>query len=581
MRKLWILSLILFILIASFSSIRAEEGRFNREDSQGNLRLGNDYVVIVVNQDENARGRFAIETTGGAPTREDDKNKPLIYGRPKPWTSYTTVKIDDDNYVFGGSTGRRAGEKASYGEVVTPPTVEDDSIVTVSEIDGVRVEQNLTLVKSSTTGLYDTVQIKYRVKNETDQEKELGLRVMLDTMLGENDGAPFRIGEDAVTEDRMYLQENLPNFYQAFDSISSPKVTSQGTFKGPGVTAPDKVYLADWGGLADGSWDFDFNPDQEFIRKGEHEIDSAIAMVWEPTSLEPGTEKTYVTNYGLGGITIVPGLISVGVTSPAEVTFDRLDRTFPVVAYIENTSDITAREAQVSLDLPDSFTVDNPVKELGDFESGDIDQIIWDVKPTGEEIPEAIEYEVLVEAENTDDNSVQREVSFVGPPKLETRIAPTRDLEVELGRLQPNPFTVQAQIENSGGSILYDPIADLSLPPGLTLAEKEVTRKYLGFIKPGEQVNVNWTVRALAGIEEELPFAVNVEGLNGFSAEEKENINIPALEPLLYLEGTGQSGEAGKYYGVDLQASNLEQVESLEIFLSYDKELLKPVSVYP
>jgi len=60
---------------------------FTEIDQNNNLRLGNDYIVIVVNKDENGQGRFAIETTGGAPFQDSDDNKPLVYGRPKPWTS--------------------------------------------------------------------------------------------------------------------------------------------------------------------------------------------------------------------------------------------------------------------------------------------------------------------------------------------------------------------------------------------------------------------------------------------------------------------------------------------------------------
>jgi len=160
------------VLLLFTSAVFAQADFFQNEDSNNNLRFGNDYIVIVVNQNRNAQGRFAVETTGGAPARNNDDNKPLIYGRPTPWTSYTTLWINDDKYVFGGATQRRAGNNAKYGEVVQEPTIEDNQLITKTRFDNIVVEQILSIVKSSTTGLADTAQIQYRVINE-GQELDL------------------------------------------------------------------------------------------------------------------------------------------------------------------------------------------------------------------------------------------------------------------------------------------------------------------------------------------------------------------------------------------------------------------------
>lgn len=100
--------LIISIILFTSAILASAEELFQEIDQNNNLRLGNDYVVIVVNMDENAMGRFAIETTGGAPFQDNDDNKPLIYGRPKPWTSYTTIWLNNKNYIFGGETGRKS-----------------------------------------------------------------------------------------------------------------------------------------------------------------------------------------------------------------------------------------------------------------------------------------------------------------------------------------------------------------------------------------------------------------------------------------------------------------------------------------
>ncbi|WP_073156301.1 hypothetical protein [Halanaerobium congolense] len=563
---------LLLILTLSFNAA-AQNNFFKNEDEHNNLRFGNEYIVIVVNQNKNSQGRFAVETTGGAPARENDDNKPLIYGRPNPWTSYTSLWINDQKYVFGGSTERRAGKNARYGEVIQEPTVEGNRIVTKTRFNNIVVEQILTIVKSSTTGLADSAQIQYRVINEGEESEKVGLRIMLDTMLGENDGAPFRLGEATISQDKLYYDKQLDDFWQAFDSVSNPQVTSQGSFIGADVSTPDRVYFSDWGSLADGVWDFDFNPGQEFIRKGEYEIDSAIAMYWVPEIIEPGDSKTYITKYGLGGITIVPGILSLGVTSPAEVTLDNNNQSFPVVAYLENTSEINARNVSLKIELPNNFKADEVSRNLGDMEPGDISQTTWNISVDNiNNLPEKMTYRVIVGADNTDSNEVERRVRFLGPPELNASITLMEDVQSVDGRLEPNPFRIQAEINNSGETSLYGVEAELILPPGLVTASQEKSKKHLGMLRDGENININWAIEALR-VDGTLPFALKVTGINNYQKTIVEEISLPELKPLILLKET--MGQQDKdYYAVDILAANISEVENLSFELNYNSNNL-------
>ncbi|MGM0415009.1 MAG: hypothetical protein ACQEQP_07535 [Bacillota bacterium] len=566
--------LIALLLLLTFNiNAAAQDDFFESEDENNNLRFGNEYIVIVVNQNDNSQGRFAVETTGGAPARENDDNKPLIYGRPNPWTSYTSLWINEEKYVFGGKTERRAGDNAKYGEVIQEPTVEDNKIITKTRFDDIVVEQILSIVKSSTTGLADSAQIQYRIINEGDEDEKVGLRVMLDTMLGENDGAPFRLGEDTISTDKLYYDKQLDDFWQAFDSVSNPQVTSQGSFIGPDVSTPDRVYFSDWGSLADGVWDFDFNPGQEFVRKGEYEIDSAMAMYWVPEKIEAGETKTYITKYGLGGITIVPGILSLGVTSPAEVTLDENNQSFPVVAYLENTSEINARNVSINIELPEGFSAEESARDLGDMEPEDISQITWNVRADNRDnLPEEMTYRVIVDADNTDSNEVERKVEFIGPPELNANITLMEDVESVDGRLEPNPFRVQAEINNSGESSLYGVEAELILPPGLVTASSEKAKKNLGNLKNGERITINWAIEALR-VDGTLPFALKVTGLNDYQKTIVEEIDLPELMPLILLKETkGQRDE--DYLAVDIVGANIAEAENISFELNYNSENL-------
>src|SRR5690606_40151199 len=111
--------------------------------------------------------------------------------------------------------------------------------------------------------------IEYRITNQGTTPRNVGLRVMLDTLLGSNDGAPFQVGGQAVLSDTAFRGDAIPDFFQAFDSLANPQIVSQGTLRAFDTTVPDEVYFSNWGSLADGVWNFEFVPGRDFARVGE------------------------------------------------------------------------------------------------------------------------------------------------------------------------------------------------------------------------------------------------------------------------------------------------------------------------
>ncbi|MBM7555986.1 cohesin domain-containing protein [Halanaerobacter jeridensis] len=566
---------LLSLLLIIFSSIG-----FAKVDDEGNLEIKNDYISIFVNQNEHNQGRFAIDVTGGAPMREGDDGKPLIYGHPNPWTSYTTIRIDGENYVFGGKTKKRAGKNAKYGTLVQEPQIEDGRIVTKYKYGKILVTQILSFVKSTTTALPDTAQIRYRITNQGESSKEVGARVMIDTMLGENDGAPFRIKNKAITADKVYSSDEMPSFWQAFDTLSNPKVTAQGTIKGPGLTQADKVYFADWGSLADDAWKFEFNPGQEFMRKGEFELDSAMALFWQPQKLSPGETKDYVTNYGLGGITVVPGLLSLGVTSPAEIVMDRPDKKAQIVAYVQNTAEIEAEDVKIELKLPEQLKLESEkrIKNLGHMKPGATAQVMWEISPKNVN-PKQLDYQVEVTAENTDDNQVTRGLRVVGPPNLGIDIkGPTR-IKKENNHLSQEQFDIYGVITNVGNSTAYGVNSTIVLPPGLEIAKGEKVNKFLGQLKPGETIKVPWLVDTIGIIDGDLPYYVEVNSDNTARKSEKSSVVLPKLTPKLKIEFNKKDFEVGDYVTANIKLENITDFYQINFSLKYDQYVLEAIYI--
>ena len=550
------------------------------------VRLFNEYISIIVNATEENTGRFAVETTGGDPDRTSDDNSPLIYKVPgvSPWTSYTTIRIDGVDYVFGGRPTERAGRAGRFGERLAGPRVVDDNrIETLYKIGPLEVLQTLSIIRSSTTGLLDTVRIAYELVNTESKTVNVGVRVMLDTMLGQNDGAPFRVGELAITSDTVFEGDQIPEFWQAFDSLADPRVTAQGSLAGRDVTRPDRVYFTNWGAVADGLWDFNFEPGRDFTRLGEFELDSATAMYWDPRPLQPGERLEYVIHYGLGGISISPGQLSVGVTSPATVTAEP-DRvvTFPVVAYIQNTGEGEAREVVARIALPAGLKLaegEAAVRRLGTLPPGRTAQVSWNValdRAVGGELA----YTVRVEAINAEPNEVSRRIGIVAPAHLDIELGESSGrLRVENGRWEPVPYRVTARVRNSGGADADHVVVRWEAPVGLALAEGDVAAKPLGRLAPGEEVSVSWHIRPQE-ISAGQPFYSVKGAVSGQRDEYRADgfVDVPPLPSAIYIDTTevGQV-KVGDFFTVRVAAQNVRSFYGAEIVIEYDPRRLELV----
>ena len=241
--------------------------------------------------------------------------------------------------------------------------MEKGVIRTVCRFDTVEVMQEIAVVESTTTLLPDTAKIQYTIINRDEKPREVGLRVVIDTMLGENDGNPFRIGETAIETDTVFPREELPEFWQAFDTLSNPRVIAQGTLKGREAIPPDYLYFTNWGTVADHHWDVPLVRGRDFTRAGEFELDSAAVYKWEPVTVAPVDTCTYVLYYGLGGVTVKPGELQLGVTSPAEFPGGNGEELFDH-RVCENTGAGPA-QCRVRLNLPrGSFNRRRPPERL-------------------------------------------------------------------------------------------------------------------------------------------------------------------------------------------------------------------------
>lgn len=332
----------------------------SRELTSNNNALSNEFIEAVVNQ---SNGRFSIGTTGGNPDLSSDDGKILLYGHPNPGTSYTTVNIDGNIYIYG-DTG-----------FFTEPYYDGNSNISEIKIGDISVKQIISLVENTSTRRNDIVEIKYIVRNDGENESNLGLRIMMDTMLGYNDAAPFRIpiiGD--VTTEMEFEGDEIPQYWQAFDNLSEPSVVSYGNFIS-GAIKPSKVQFTNWRGVYNNPWGYEVSP-------GSSNGDSAVSVIWN-RSLNAGTEETYVTRYGLSELLqdLRPPL-GVTIAADSEVQVDNETEQYvpyTITTYVQNTGNAPAINAICEFDLPEELEFDssnaNKSVDLGTIEVGEVKKV--------------------------------------------------------------------------------------------------------------------------------------------------------------------------------------------------------------
>ncbi len=222
-------------------------------------RVRNDFVEVVVS-DLYPGSNFSMQTIAGLPDTPWDDHKPLLFGHPWPNTSYTSIRIDDKDVVFASDAGApldKNGRPDVPTEIKLPGGEKAISWTWVYE--NVYVEQTVALVESkwSRYQAFDTAMLQYRITNH-GASRMVGLRILFDTMLGDNDGAPIRTSNDELVQrERLFVGDAIPAWWTALEGDETRTVFSaQGTMRGYGATQPDRFAVVKWRNIFYSPWEY-------------------------------------------------------------------------------------------------------------------------------------------------------------------------------------------------------------------------------------------------------------------------------------------------------------------------------------
>jgi hypothetical protein len=284
-----------------------------------------------------------------------------------PWgrTNNACLRFDGtDERLFGGPGGRWEESAAKIGG--DDPDRQGVKSVWMCDDRKIEVTQFVERVRGERSRLLDTCRVRYRIENRDSKPHTVGIRFLLDTFIGSNDGVPFTIpGESDLCATMKDLPKQardgkIPDFLQALEkpSLEHPGTITHLRLKLENLEAPARVTLGAWPNEklrvlvrknADGPatrWDVPLLP-----LKSLGLNDSAVTIYWKEAPLGPGKKREVGFEFGPWSLATQGNRLAATVDGAF-----RPDGELTVVAYVNRSAEDRADET-VTLTLPDRFTL--------------------------------------------------------------------------------------------------------------------------------------------------------------------------------------------------------------------------------
>jgi hypothetical protein len=185
----------------------------------------------------------------------------------------------------------------------------------------VEVTQLVEIVAGEQSRKLDTCLVRYVIKNNDRHNHTVGLRFLLDTFIGQNDGVPFTIpGEKELcdTKKDFARPEDVPDFVEALEKadLKNPGTVARLQFRlGGRIEPPNRVTIGAWPDPVLDRRDQRFRQEKTLwdvpvlpinaikeVKRNEDQGDSAVTMYWDARPLAPGQSREVGFAYGLGNV---------------------------------------------------------------------------------------------------------------------------------------------------------------------------------------------------------------------------------------------------------------------------------------
>jgi hypothetical protein len=271
--------------------------------------------------------RFGIQMTTERDPKDAGRFKRLTFddwGR----TNNTVIRIDGNDTLFGYAPCAWMDRKGPLGK---DPNGRERSglrsklVVTPHKVE---VTQTVEIIPGEQSHALDTCLISYMIQNKDNNPHSVGLRFMLDTFIGAEDGVPFTIPGDTHLCDtnQLFTAPAVPQYIEALEyaDLKNPGTVARLQFHlGNFYESPTRVQLCGWpkkelqqkpfffteAREEQTMWSVPFvsmqalhNSDLKMRDKSTPPKDSCVVVYWDPRPLRPGEAREVGFTYGLGNV---------------------------------------------------------------------------------------------------------------------------------------------------------------------------------------------------------------------------------------------------------------------------------------
>jgi hypothetical protein len=244
----------------------------------------------------------------------------------------TTFKIDERIIQPGLAPGRLEVNRAPLPPHLGKKRIGEQAVYV---FENVRFTQTVEVVPGKPSARYepgqkrrlDTVLVRYFLENKDNRPHTIALRVFMDVLLVDNDGALFAAPNfpNKILDGIMLKDKQVPDYLQVLQrpDLKNPGYVAHFTYAlGRQRERPSRVVLT--GLRAFNQWEM------QALQAGG---DSAMAMFWDAKTLPPGSKRELAYSYGQG-IASNPeneGRVEVALGGSFEP-----GKLFSVTAYVED-----------------------------------------------------------------------------------------------------------------------------------------------------------------------------------------------------------------------------------------------------
>ncbi|GAB1482813.1 hypothetical protein MASR2M78_16290 [Treponema sp.] len=233
------------------------------------LELQEGRIKVVLHEET---GRFSLYYLSDI---QKDRYEALFVDQD-PRTSFLSLLVDDRAFRLGDTTAFRF--KA---------TTENQKAAFVFESSTLSVRQEFSFIKSAGASLANGIRMDISVVNLGERDIPVGIRVLLDTKLGEKEKNHFSTDQNEINAEAIIGKKSLDRWWYSRNA----RIGLMGSIKADESTDPDTVHFANWKRLNDAAWKSDENKGRNFNLLPYSIGDSAVSYYFDVKPLARGAER--------------------------------------------------------------------------------------------------------------------------------------------------------------------------------------------------------------------------------------------------------------------------------------------------